>query len=364
MVDNSIALGVKPPSFDISAPLVRAAQMREMQVQAQAAEVKMRQEALGAEARGLMQFANHPEFAQRWAQSVDKLAAQGVLDPQTAENYRRTPSPLLLKQIIASTESPSIAFQREEAQRSQANADRSFGLQQQQFALNERAANRRDEPEQVRILRATGVDPASAEGKKLLFPKTDTPISATDKKAIFSAEDDVPRLEATIQNIQRAKELNPSVYSGVGASIRGTMGAKLPDMLVPDAIASPERGAATSEWDQLMGAEAIKLMGETLKGASTDFEMRKFLGIAADTSQPPKVRENAMNRFVDLANKELDLRKKRASGLRSGDYFKPDGGQGVAAPEGAIKMLKADPSLREQFDAKYGAGSAAKVLGK
>src|SRR5688572_21989178 len=112
MNNNAIALGITPPSFDISAPLVRASQLRQMQAQTQATEVKMRQDALGAEARGLMQFANHPEFAQKWSESVDKLASQGVLDPQTAEQYRRTPSPLLLKQIIASTESPEISMRR------------------------------------------------------------------------------------------------------------------------------------------------------------------------------------------------------------------------------------------------------------
>ncbi len=225
-----------------------------------------------------------------------------------------------------------------------ANALSNFGnqsfsqnIQSEQLKLAQQAAQRREEPEDIRKLRAAGMEPSSPEGRKALFPRTDTPLSATDKKAVMSAEDDIPRLDATIANIKRAKELNPTVYSGLGASLAGTIGTSG----IPGAnkVFDKDRADATVEWDQVMGAEAIKNMSETLKGASTDFEMKKFISIAADTSKPPKVREAAMDRFLRLAEQERDLRVRRSNELRSGGYFKPGGGQ--STPQGGGDPLAA-----------------------
>ncbi len=215
------------------------------------------------------------------------------------------------------------AFRQQQATQAQSNADRTYDLQRQ-------AQSR--EPENIRALRAAGIDPTSPEGRKVAFPRTDSPISAFDKKATLDAENELPNIAATIRNVERAMELNPQVFTGSSGGVRKWIGKNLPEGVTSSVIAPKAGTEATAEWDQLMGQEAVKNMSETLKGASTDFEMKKFISIAADTTQSADVRQRAMQRFITLAKDELELRKKRVSGMRDGTYFKPGGGQSAQPP--------------------------------
>ena len=253
-----------------------------------------------------------------------------------------------------------FAFRQQESQRAQDNADRSYGLQ-------EKIAKRQETPAQLEILKAAGIDPSSQEGRNALFPKTNTPISAVDKKAIFDAEDALPQLQGTKEALTRAREINDKTFTGYTAGVRGDIGTK---MFGGSLFVNKNAALATSEWQKIMGPEALEKMANTLKGATTDFELKKFIEMLGDPATDPKIRKSVIERMERLTDRMIEIQNSRVKDLRGGNYFKPGGGQpstqsrGVAAPPSAQAALKADPSLRGQYEAKYGPGSAAQVLGQ
>lgn len=155
IIDNTLAAQV--PTFDAATPLAQAAKLQAADVEIRQQQYKQMQTEIGSEARGLVPFVNTPEFPARWAETADRMLAKGLLNPQTHSQWRNAPSPLLLKQMIAQTEDPTLTFRKEEAQREQGNTNRTFSFREQQAAreqgnterelsIKERALSKKDVP--------------------------------------------------------------------------------------------------------------------------------------------------------------------------------------------------------------------------
>lgn len=94
-------------------------------------------------------------------------------------------------------------------------------------------------------------------------------------------------------------------------------------------------------------------------GALSDAEGKKLT--AAVGALNPKMGEKAFRDSIGRIVGEMENAKARVSGV-------PVASKPAAAPtnipQGAISYLKMNPSLRAEFDAKFGQGAAARVLGR
>ncbi len=183
--------------------------------------------------------------------------------------------------------------------------------------------------------------------------ETQQQLTAGDKKAINEAEDQLPLIDQTLSTLTRARELNRQTFTGTGAGIRGKIGSSLPDWAVPDWVADPKTSEATREFGQLMSMEAIKSMSSTLKGATTDTEMGRFMDILGDPATPPDIRERTLDRMLTLAQRQKEIATSRINDMRGGTYYKANGAPvtnsagpvRVNSPEEARKLKSGTPIL-------------------
>lgn len=193
-------------------------------------------------------------------------------------------------------------------------------------------------------------------------------LSPTEFKAKRESETDLLNLEQTMANLGEAINLVDDVFEGAGAEALTYIGSKLPG---GGSVVDADKANKTAQYGNIMTPEAIKIMADTLKGATTDFELRKFESILSDPSQPNNIKRQQITRMLNLAKNKHELETRR---LQEFDERENGGQQPQAAPEqsgqaepgeipsDAIAELLADPSAAAEFDEVFGAGAAAQIL--
>lgn len=171
-------------------------------------------------------------------------------------------------------------------------------------------------------IRRRGLDPNDPTSQRYILTGQlpDPEIKADERKMIAEAEDQKIELSGTIESLRRARELAPQAYSGFGAGIRGTLGANLPG---PGVIFDESRAKATTELGKLLSMEAIAAMSASLKGATTDNELKQFTNILADANASPELKMRTIDRMLRLAETKSATADDRIKGIRSKTYFQP-----------------------------------------
>ena len=166
----------------------------------------------------------------------------------------------------------------------------------------------------------------TAQAQATAAAKKNPPMNASMLKLKRETENNILDLQNTQAVLGRALDLAPKAYTGVGAGTRAYLGSRLPDYMVPDSVADPKTSADTTEFGNIMSMEAIQSMSNSLKGATTDFELKKFENILSDPSTPAEIKKATINRMLKLADSKLALEQQRLDEF-GGDIPQPGGTQ-------------------------------------
>lgn len=278
-----------------------------------------------------------------WAKAVASMEAKGVkIDPEERDFANKhmviSRGLKLIDQMRQSNEDRKFAADQD-------YRNQSLGIQRMNAETSRLSAQNRstmgDPQERAALAQTFGLQPGTPEyqsyvltGKMPLPQKGKEGLSATQLRFKRESEDSLRNIENTRANLSRAQQLlgpddeSTKLDQGLGAGWRAYLTNRTG---IP--LASKDAAMATEEWGKIMSSEAIRLMADTLKGATTDFEMRKFEQLMADPETPNSIKRRELGRMVQRAEAARALEQER---LASPDL----GGQQQPAPQAQSRSLE------------------------
>lgn len=156
----------------------------------------------------------------------------------------------------------------------------------------------------------------------------DATRAVSELRAIREADTNMGKYEDAERSLLEAYNLIPKAWNRMGGQTAATIGEFFGQ-------GEDKNGAvyATKQLNTILSEEAIKAMGDALTGASTDYEMKKFLELYADGSASATRKQEALKRVIEKITRQKLLAQEQSKGLRSGEYYKP-GYEPPKAPTG------------------------------
>jgi len=205
-------------------------------------------------------------------------------------------------------------------------------------------------------------------------------LSPAEQRQVFQQQDQIDAGQSTLSLLAQAKDLSGKFRGGAGAGTMAYLGSQARSVV---GMAPSEESNALINYDNLVKEQALAQLKTTFGGNPTEGERKVLLELQASSGKTPEQRAAILDRAIALAQDRVKGAEQRRESLLTRSYRQSAGAQPPAPatpgapaapaapgapaaniPQAAIDALRAGRGTREQFDAAFGAGAAARVLGR
>ncbi len=226
--------------------------------------------------------------------------------------------------------------------REDADLDRMLRAQIAQARLSGGGGNKLGE--RIQAAEQLGLKPGSPEFVRFVGQTDpfDKAPSAADVKTVEAQREKLDDITFQEGKVQALMDMLPNMYHNLGAGAMGWLGTS-GQSIGGTLIADPEKAKYTVMYNKLLEPEAIKTMAETLKGATTNFEMDKFIKLMSSADTSIEIKQAILGEMMEA----IQIAKRRAKGEPGIERYNFDLEKYSTKPK---KTSAASPSLADVSD--------------
>ena len=201
-------------------------------------------------------------------------------------------------------------------------------------------------------------------------------LTAPEQRELFASLDQADAAKDSVSALREARALSDKFGGGRVGTALSAVERQAASMV---GVSPSESAKATEMFNNIVGIETLGKLRTTFGSNPTNAEREVLAKLQASSTEERSVRNALLDRAIKMAEEREKSSAARAEQIRTREYRQPGARPPAPAapgaptapaapaaniPQAAIDALRAGRGTREQFDAAFGAGAAARVLGR